>query len=110
MIEEGLWKVRKVKKQPVHQMRERRACRGELVQIDGSNHDWFEGRGPRCTLLVYVDDATGELKELCFMPTETFFGYCEATRHYLERYGKPVAFFAHQRPLGCILLIHPLVD
>ena len=94
MIEEGLWKPRKVKKPPVHQMRERRSCRGELIQIDGSDHDWFEGRGPRCTLLVYVDDATGELGELWFAPTETFFSYCEATRHYMERHGKPVAFYS----------------
>jgi hypothetical protein len=94
MIEEGLWKPRKVKKSPVHQMRERRSCCGELIQIDGSNHDWFEGRGPRCTLLVYIDDATGELGELWFAPTETFFSYCEATRHYVELHGKPVAFYS----------------
>lgn len=94
MIEEGLWKARKAKKPLVHQMRERRSCRGELIQIDGSDHDWFEGRGPRCTLLVYIDDATGELDELCFVPAETTFGYFEATRHYLERHGKPVAFYS----------------
>jgi hypothetical protein len=75
-------------------MRERRACLGELVQIDGSDHDWFEGRGPRCTLLVYIDDATGQLLELWFVPHESFFGYCEASRHYFERYGKPVAFYS----------------
>ena len=39
----------------------RRACVGDLVQIDGSPHDWFEGRGPECTLIVYVDDATTRL-------------------------------------------------
>ena len=61
MIEEGLWKPKRVKKPPVHQMRERRACFGELVQIDGSDHAWFEERGPKCTLLVYIDDATGQL-------------------------------------------------
>jgi len=75
-------------------MRERRACFGELVQIDGSDHDWFEGRGPRCTLLVYIDDATGELLELWFVPEETFIGYCEASRHYFEFYGKPVTFYS----------------
>ena len=63
-------------------MRERRACFGELVQIDGSDHDWFEGRGPRCTLLVFIDDATGQLLELWFVPHESFFGYGEAARHY----------------------------
>jgi hypothetical protein len=109
MIAEGWWKPKRAKKPPVHPMRERRACFGELVQIDGSDHDWFEGRGPRCTLLVYIDDATGQLGELWFVPEETFFGYCEASRHYFERYGKPVAFYSDKhgifrvnqpRPLG----------
>lgn len=109
MIAEGLWKAKKLKQPPVHQMRERRACFGELVQIDGSPHAWFEDRGPGCTLLVFIDDATGQLGELCFVPRETFFGYAEAVRHYLKRHGKPVAFYSdkhgifrvnQQRPLG----------
>lgn len=94
MMAEGLWKQRRKRKPRVFQMRERRACFGELVQIDGSDYDWFEGRSPRCTLLVFVDDATGKLVELWFVPHESFFGYCEATRHYLERYGKPGTFYS----------------
>lgn len=94
MVAEGLWKQRRRKTPRVFQMRERMACFGELIQIDGSDHDWFEGRSPRCTLLVYVDDATGKLVELRFVPHESFFGYCEATRHYLERYGKPGTFYS----------------
>jgi len=94
MIEEGLWKPRRAKKPAVHQMRERRACFGELVQIDGSDHAWFEERGEKCTLLVYIDDATGKLLELLFVPAETFFAYCAASRHYFERCGKPVAFYS----------------
>jgi hypothetical protein len=94
MIAEGIWKAKRAKKPPVHQMRERRACFGELVQIDGSDHDWFEGRAPRCNLLVYIDDATGQLLELWFVPEETTFGYFAASRHYFERYGKPVAFYS----------------
>lgn len=109
MIEEGIWKPKRAKKPPAHQMRERRACFGEMVQIDGSDHAWFEGRGPKCTLLVFIDDATGQLGELWFVPEETFFAYCEASRHYFERYGKPVAFYSDKhgifrvnqpRPLG----------
>ncbi|HWU40570.1 MAG TPA: ISNCY family transposase, partial [Candidatus Acidoferrum sp.] len=91
---EGLWKPRRAKKPAVHPLRERRACFGELVQIDGSEHAWFEERGPQCTLLVFIDDATGQLLELWFAPEETFFAYCEAARHYFERNGKPVAFYS----------------
>lgn len=94
MIEEGIWKPKRAKKPSVHQLRERRACFGELVQIDGSDHDWFEDRGPRCALLVYIDDATGQLSELRFVPSETFFAYCEVSRHYFEHYGKPVTFYS----------------
>lgn len=93
MIEEGIWKPKKVRRPQIHQMRERRACFGELVQIDGSNHAWFEERGPRCTLIVFIDDATGRLGELLFVPVETFYAYCEASCHYFERFGKPVAFY-----------------
>ena len=109
MIAEGCWKPKRAKEPQAHPMRERRACFGELVQIDGSDHDWFEGRAPRCTLLVYIDEATGQLGELWFVPEETFFGYCEASRHYFERYGKPVTFYSDKhgifrvnqpRPLG----------
>ena len=83
MIAEGMWKPKRAKQPAVHQMRERRACFGELVQIDGSDHAWFEERGPKCTLLVFIDDATGQLVELWFVPDETFFAYCEATRHHI---------------------------
>lgn len=94
MIEEGIWKPRRKKKEQVHQMRERRACFGELVQIDGSEHAWFEERGERCTLLVFIDDATGKLVALWFVVDETFFAYCEAARDYFERAGKPLAFYS----------------
>ena len=94
MIAEGLWKSRKVKRKAVHPMRPRRACRGELVQIDGSPHAWFEGRGPACALLAYIDDATSELMELYFVPVENTFGYFEATRRYLTKHGRPMAFYS----------------
>ena len=94
MIIEGLWKVRKVPKQVVHQMRERRACFGELIQIDGSPHAWFEERGPACTLLVLIDDATGKLLGLRFVDQESFHNYAGLLRPYFEYYGKPVAFYS----------------
>ena len=94
MIAEGLWKSRKVKRKAVHPMRPRRACRGELVQIDGSPHAWFEDRGPACVLLAYIDDATSELMELYFVPVENTFGYYAATRRYLTKHGRPMAFYS----------------
>lgn len=109
MIAEGMWKPKRAKQGATHQMRERRACRGELVQIDGSEHAWFEERGAKCTLLGYIDDASGEVKELGFVSEETTFAYFETARRYFERYGKPVAFYSDRhgifrvnqpRPLG----------
>ena len=94
MITEDLWRSRKARKAIVHQMRERRACFGELVQIDGSPHDWFEGRAPACSLLVFIDDATGKLGQLLFVKSESFFSYSQAAGAYFERYGKPVAFYS----------------
>jgi transposase len=84
MITEELWKPRKAKQGEVHQLRERRACFGELIQIDGSPHDW----------LVFIDDATGKLVQLLFVECESFFSYCQAAEGYFKQYGKPVAFYS----------------
>jgi hypothetical protein len=88
MIEENLWKSRKLKKIVTHQLCERRACFGELVQIDGLPHDWFpertsgrcEGRAGACVSLVFIDDATGKLVELQFVDSESFFSYAQAAK------------------------------
>ena len=94
MISAGLWKDRDARRPRPYQPRYRRDCRGELIQIDGSKHWWFEGRGPRCTLLVYIDDATSELMHLKMVETENTFAYMDATREYIERHGKPVALYS----------------
>ncbi|WP_412769665.1 ISNCY family transposase, partial [Ralstonia pseudosolanacearum] len=94
MIDAGFWVPRRQRPPKVHQPRNRRACLGELVQIDGSDHAWFEDRAPACTLLVYVDDATGRLMQLLFVPTESTQAYFKATRAYVERHGKPQAFYS----------------
>jgi len=94
MIAEDLWKARKAKKVVVHQLRERRACFGELVQIDGSPHDWFEGRAEACVLLVFIDDATGKLGQLLFVDSESFVSYAQAAEGYFRQWGKPVAFYS----------------
>lgn len=94
MIAEGLWQTRRKRQARVYQPRYRRDCVGELIQIDGSDHRWFEDRGPKCTLLVFIDDATSRLMHLQFVESESTFAYFAATRTYLEAHGKPVAFYS----------------
>ncbi|EGQ1172412.1 ISNCY family transposase [Salmonella enterica] len=94
MIAAGLWVPRKMRAPKIQQPRYRRACIGELIQIDGCDHEWFEDRASRCTLLVYVDDATSKLMHLRFVHCETTFTYFEATRGYLEKHGKPLALYS----------------
>ena len=94
MIVDGLWRDRKARAPRVHQPRYRRDCVGELVQIDGSHHRWFEKRGPEATLLVFIDDATSRLMHLKMAPTESALAYMQAAREYIEAHGKPVAFYS----------------
>lgn len=99
MVADGIWVTRAARGPKVHQPRQRRACLGELVQIDGSPHAWFEERGPECTLLVYVDDASGKLQQLRFVQTESTYDYFAATATYLRRHGKPVAFYSDKHSI-----------
>jgi transposase len=62
----GLWRPKSRRQKRLHQLCERRPRFGELIQIDGSPHAWFEDRGPRCTLIVFIDDATNRLTALIF--------------------------------------------
>jgi transposase len=105
MIADGLWRDRKQRRKQVHQPRHRRDCIGELVQVDGSEHWWFEDRGPQCTLLVFVDDATSRLMHLQFVESESTFAYFHAARTYLEAWGKPVAFYSDKH--GVFRVNHP---
>jgi transposase len=93
-IDAGLWIPRKLRPPKIQQPRTRRACVGELIQIDGCEHRWFEERAPMCTALVFVDDATSRLMTVRFTGTESTFAYFEALREYLERYGKPLALYS----------------
>lgn len=93
MIQNGLWHPKEIRELKVHPLRPRRSRIGELIQLDGSEHDWFEGRGPRCTLLVFIDDATSETLHLKFVKSENMFDYFEATREYIEKHGRPEAFY-----------------
>jgi ribosomal protein L21 len=94
MIEAALWKEKRHKKVTVHQQRERRSRFGELIQIDGSPHDWFEGRADKCCLLVFVDDATSCIVGLRFEKSETTAGYFRLAMEYFKRYGFPNALYS----------------
>lgn len=94
MIAADLWIPRSKRLKRPYQPRYNRDCFGELIQIDGSHHDWFEGRAAKCCLLVYIDDATGKLLHLRFCEAETTFDYMLSTRAYIEQYGKPLAFYS----------------
>jgi len=94
MVAGGLWVPQRLRAPKIQQPRSRRACLGELVQIDGCDHRWFEDRASACTALVYVDDATSRLMVVRFVGVESTFAYFEATLQYLKHYGKPLAFYS----------------
>lgn len=92
MIKNGLW-VAKAIKSKHRRRRARRANLGMMVQLDGSPHDWFEGRGPYCTLLVFIDDATSKILWLEFAPSESVNAVMKATKNYVARKGIPHSFY-----------------
>lgn len=93
MMADGLWRSRK-QRRSFHQPRLRREAFGELIQIDGSDHRWFEDRGDACTLLVFIDDATSRLVHLQFVRSESTDSYLSAVHAYVTAYGCPVAFYS----------------
>jgi hypothetical protein len=99
MIADGSWIDRRHRLPSPHQPRRRRECLGELVQIDGSEHAWFETRGETCTLLAFVDDATSRLMQLRFVASESAFDYFRTIRAYLEEHGKPIALYSDQHSI-----------
>ena len=90
----GLWKPKRRKARRVFRLRERRPRFGELIQIDGSHHDWFEGRAARCALIVFIDDATGRLTALHMAKAETTQAYIVALRRHLVANGRPLALYS----------------
>jgi transposase len=99
MMTEGIWKGRSRKKARIHQQRERRSCFGELIQIDGSHHDWFEGRAPKCCLLVFIDDATSRIVCMRFEETETTAGYMRLILKHITTYGRPIAYYSDKHSI-----------
>src|SRR6202051_3234632 len=98
MRQAGIWLPRAERKR-IQQPRHRREHVGELIQIDGSDHRWFEDRAASCTLLVFIDDATSRLMELRFVPSESTFAYFETLKSYLQRHGRPVAFYSDKHSI-----------
>ncbi len=99
MIEGQLWQPKRLRRKRPYQLRERRAAVGELVQIDGSPHPWLEERGPRCTLIAFVDDASGRLQYARFEPAETTRAYLHGLRAYVQQFGRPVAFYSDRHSI-----------
>ena len=93
LIASGDHHARRRKERKPHLPRERRAARGELVQLDGSHHAWFEERAPKCTLLVAIDDATSELMSLHFAQEETTLAYFALMHEYLPKIGRPLSVY-----------------
>jgi len=98
MTDAGIWLPRAERKR-FHQPCHRREHVGELIQIDGSEHAWFEDRGPKCSLLVFIDDATSTLMELMFVTSESTFAYFDALERYLRCHGKPVALYSDKHTI-----------
>jgi len=97
MIAEGLWKPKR-RKEHHRVRRERRRCFGEMVQMDGSHHDWFEGRGERMVLIGMIDDATNEVIAR-FYPGESGESLMGTLKVWLETHGRPRAIYADRHSL-----------
>src|ERR1019366_6947389 len=92
MQQAGLWSSRKQKVESIHEWRQRRSSRGELVQWDTSEHDWLEGRGERFYLIHMIDDATSELTAR-FVAHDSTEENMRLLKTYLETNGRPLAFY-----------------
>ena len=99
MVERGLWIPKLKKKRKIHQRRTRRARFGELLQGDGSHHAWFEDRGPKCSVVLFVDDATSQITSAQFVPAETTEAYQQILKEQLYRYGKPQAHYVDKHSI-----------
>lgn len=94
MMQAGLWQARRRRARRVHNPRPRRQCLGELVQIDGSHHDWFENRSAKCCLIAFIDDATGRVLGARFFEQETTQGYLQVLHALVQRHGAPLALYS----------------
>jgi hypothetical protein len=97
LLAEGLWQRRR-RRDPHRSRRPRRACFGELVQMDASEHDWLEGRGEAMVLITMIDDATNYLLAR-FYPSGTVETHMDLTGHWLRRHGRPVALYTDRHSI-----------
>ena len=91
LVSAGAWERSRQRDVP-RMRRARRACFGEMLQADGSVHDWLEGRGPRCTLIALIDDATSTVLAR-FHPAETTESYFDVFGRWVRRHGLPIALY-----------------
>ena len=99
MLESGLWEAKKRRVRKVYQRRVRRGRFGELLQGDGSRHAWFEDRGEMCTLVIFIDDATGRLTAGRFVPAETTESYQTILEEHLSKHGRPLALYVDKHSI-----------
>jgi len=99
MIQAGLWKAKRTRLRRIHSPRERRSRLGELVQLDGSPHAWFEQRAPQCCLIAFIDDAGGELLQACFYPVESTRAYLHSLQCYVGKHGRPLALYSDRHSI-----------
>jgi len=92
LIDEGLWQVRSAGRPRHLRWRERKAHRGEMVQVDGSHHDWLEGRGPRLVLMAWIDDATNRTHAR-FYEYEGTVPALDSLKRYIKLYGIPSSVY-----------------
>lgn len=99
LIEKGIWKCKRSKQKRSYQRRQRRESSGELIQIDGSPHDWFEGRCAKCCLIMFVDDATSKVTGARFVPVENAEAYKSVLKEHLLKYGRPRAIYSDRHSI-----------
>lgn len=92
MIRANIWQP-KQKRVKHRRRRDRKPMFAVMIQLDGSPHDWFEGRAEKCTLLVFIDDATSQILWLEFVESESVQAVMQATKKYIEKYGIPQSFY-----------------
>jgi len=97
LLAEGLWQRRR-RRDPHRSRRPRRACFGELVQIDASIHDWLEGRGEEVALITLIDDATSYVLAR-FYPSATVEAHMDLVGRWLRRHGRPLSFYSDRHSI-----------